>query len=85
MKTENGCDSGESLLSAYEDLFDDRRTKDTRAFLPEFHRVRQRKPLYLHDAAALDLADALGTSLKLWMNLQATFDLDKAMKARQAA
>ena len=31
-------------------------------------------------AAALDLADALGTSPKLWMNLQATFDLDKAEK-----
>jgi addiction module HigA family antidote len=36
-------------------------------------------------AAALDLADALGTSPKLWMNLQATFDLDKAAKARQVA
>ena len=33
-------------------------------------------------AAALDLAEALGTSPKLWMNLQATFDLDKATKAR---
>ena len=36
-------------------------------------------------AAALDLADALGTSPKLWMNLQATYDLDKATKARRAA
>lgn len=36
-------------------------------------------------AAALDLADALGTSPKLWMNLQATYDLDKASKARRAA
>jgi addiction module HigA family antidote len=36
-------------------------------------------------AAALDLADALGTSPKLWMNLQATFDLDKAATARQVA
>jgi addiction module HigA family antidote len=36
-------------------------------------------------AAALDLADALGTSPKLWMNLQATFDLDKAAKARREA
>jgi addiction module HigA family antidote len=36
-------------------------------------------------AAALDLADALGTSPKLWMNLQATFDLDKAAKARRVA
>ena len=35
--------------------------------------------------AALDLADALGTSAKLWMNLQATYDLDKAQKARGAA
>ena len=36
-------------------------------------------------AAALDLADALGTSPKLWMNLQATYDLDKAAKARHVA
>ncbi len=34
--------------------------------------------------AALDLAEALGTSAKLWMNLQATFDLDKAARARAA-
>lgn len=34
--------------------------------------------------AALDLADALGTSAKLWMNLQATFDLDRASKNRAA-
>lgn len=35
--------------------------------------------------AALDLSRALGTSAKLWMNLQATFDLDQAMKQRKAA
>jgi addiction module HigA family antidote len=35
--------------------------------------------------AALDLAAALGTSPKLWMNLQATYDLDKAAKARNVA
>ena len=35
--------------------------------------------------AALDLAQALGTSAKLWMNLQATYDLDQAMKRRKAA
>jgi antitoxin HigA-1 len=35
--------------------------------------------------AALDLAEALGTSPKLWMNLQATFDLDRAAKAREVA
>ncbi len=34
---------------------------------------------------ALDLADFLGTSAKLWMNLQATFDLDQALKKREAA
>jgi addiction module HigA family antidote len=33
---------------------------------------------------ALDLAEALGTSAKLWMNLQATYDLDRAMKTRSA-
>ena len=36
-------------------------------------------------AAALDLADVLGTTAKLWMNLQATYDLDKATKAREVA
>lgn len=36
-------------------------------------------------AAALDLADVLGTSAKLWMNLQATYDLDRAAKAREVA
>jgi antitoxin HigA-1 len=35
--------------------------------------------------AALDLAQALGTSAKLWMNLQATYDLDQALKRRKAA
>jgi addiction module HigA family antidote len=35
--------------------------------------------------AALDLAEALGTSARLWMNLQATFDLAQAEKRRRAA
>ena len=35
--------------------------------------------------AALDLAEVLGTSPKLWMNLQATYDLDKAAKSRRVA
>ncbi len=35
--------------------------------------------------AALDLAEALETSPKLWMNLQATFDLDRAARAREVA
>ena len=35
--------------------------------------------------AALDLAEALGTSAKLWMNLQATYDLDQAMVRRMVA
>jgi len=35
--------------------------------------------------AALDLAETLGTSAKLWMNLQATYDLDRAMKRRSVA
>jgi addiction module HigA family antidote len=35
--------------------------------------------------AALDLAEILGTSPKLWMNLQATYDLNRAKKARNAA
>jgi addiction module HigA family antidote len=35
--------------------------------------------------AALDLAEALGTSSKLWMNLQATWDLDVAKRRRRSA
>lgn len=35
--------------------------------------------------AALDLADVLDTSPKLWLNLQATYDLDRATAARRAA
>ena len=35
--------------------------------------------------AALDLAEALGTSPRLWMNLQATYDLGAAEKKRRAA
>ncbi|MDT7043600.1 HigA family addiction module antitoxin [Candidatus Nitronereus thalassa] len=35
--------------------------------------------------AALDLAKVLGTSAKLWMNLQATYDLDQATKRRKSA
>ena len=33
--------------------------------------------------AALDLAEALGTSAKLWMNLQATYDLARAIERRE--
>jgi addiction module HigA family antidote len=35
--------------------------------------------------AALDLAEALGTTAKVWMNLQATWDLDHAARRRNAA
>jgi addiction module HigA family antidote len=35
--------------------------------------------------AALDLAETLGTSPRLWMNLQATFDLEEASRKRRAA
>lgn len=35
--------------------------------------------------AALDLAETLGTSAKLWMNLQATYDLAKAATRRKRA
>lgn len=35
--------------------------------------------------AALDLAEALGSSAKLWMNLQATYDLARAIKRRENA
>jgi proteic killer suppression protein len=37
-----------------EDLFHDRRSKETRAFPPELLRVARRKVLYLHDAADIE-------------------------------
>ena len=36
-------------------------------------------------ASALELAEALGTTAKLWMNLQGTYDLDVAKKRKKAA
>jgi len=53
----------------------------TRARLNELIRGKRGVTAY----AALDLAKALGTSAKLWMNLQATYDLDQARKRRSAA
>ena len=35
--------------------------------------------------AALDLSAVLGTSAKLWMNLQTSYDLDEALKRKEAA
>ena len=34
---------------------------------------------------ALDLAEVLGTSPRLWMNLQSTYDLAEATRRRSAA
>ena len=48
-----------------EDLFDDKRTKATRAFPPELRRAARRKLLYLHDAAELrDLRVPAGNRLE---------------------
>lgn len=58
-----------------------RRVGWTRARLNELIRGKRG----ITAGAALDLADALGTSPKLWMNLQATYDLDRAAKERQVA
>lgn len=35
--------------------------------------------------SALDLAEVLNTSAKVWMNMQATYDLAKAIKHRKTA
>jgi proteic killer suppression protein len=49
-----------------EDLFFDRRSRETRAFPPELIRVARRKVLYLHDAAELnDLRVPPGNRLEL--------------------
>jgi len=48
-----------------EDLFDDKRTKATRAFPPELRRAGRRKLLYLHDASELkDLSVPPGNRLE---------------------
>jgi antitoxin HigA-1 len=51
----------------------------TRARLNEF--IRGKRGVTAD--AALDLAEALGTSSRLWMNLQSTWDLDAAAKRRR--
>lgn len=53
----------------------------TRARLNEF--IRGKRGVTAE--AALDLASALGTSAKIWMNLQATWDLDRAARRRRNA
>jgi addiction module HigA family antidote len=53
----------------------------TRARLNEF--IRGKRGVTAD--AALDLAEAVGTSSKVWMNLQATWDLDQAVKRRRRA
>jgi addiction module HigA family antidote len=52
----------------------------TRARLNEF--IRGKRGVTAD--GALDLAEALGTSAKIWMNLQATRDLDAAARRRAA-
>lgn len=48
-----------------EDLFDDKKSKATRAFPPELRRAARRKLLYLHDSAGLeDLAVPPGNRLE---------------------
>jgi antitoxin HigA-1 len=53
----------------------------TRARLNEF--IRGKRGVTAD--TALDLAEALGTSSKIWMNLRATWDLDVAMRRRRRA
>jgi addiction module HigA family antidote len=57
------------------------RIRWTRARLNEF--IRGKRGVTAD--AALDLAEALGTSSKIWMNLQATWDLDAAVRRRRSA
>jgi addiction module HigA family antidote len=53
----------------------------TRARLNEF--VRGKRGVTAD--AALDLGEVLGTSARLWMNLQSTWDLSQAERRRKAA
>ena len=59
------------------------------AFAEQIGWTRSRLSEFIHGKrgvtadAAIDLAEVLGTSSKLWMNLQATYDLDRAMSRRR--
>ncbi len=53
----------------------------TRARLNEF--IRGKRGVTAD--AALDLSEMLGTTAVLWMNLQATWDLDQATRRRRRA
>ena len=59
------------------------------AFAEKIGWTRSRLSEFIHGKrgvtadAAIDLAEILGTSSKLWMNLQATYDLDRAMSRRR--
>jgi addiction module HigA family antidote len=53
----------------------------TRARLNEF--IRGKRGVTAE--TALDLAEELGTTARLWMNLQATWDLNQAAKRRARA
>ncbi|MDP6980277.1 MAG: HigA family addiction module antitoxin [Myxococcota bacterium] len=59
------------------------------AFAEKIGWTRSRLSEFIHGKrgvtadAAIDLAEALGTSSKLWKNLQATYDLDRAMSKRK--
>ena len=52
----------------------------TKARLNELIRGKRR----ITADSALDLSEALRTSAKLWMNLQSTYDLDRAASKRAA-
>ncbi len=59
------------------------------AFAEKIGWTRSRLSEFIHGKrgvtadAAIDLAETLGTSSKLWMNLQATYDLERAMSRRR--
>ena len=56
-----------------------KRLKWTKAKLNELIRAK----CGITAESALDLAEALKTSANIWMNMQATYDLAKAMKQRK--
>jgi plasmid maintenance system killer protein len=75
------------------DVFNDRRAAAVRRLPPTLYETARRRVLYLHEAEELrDLRvppgnrlEALGTTSKIWMNLQATWDLDVEAKRRHRA
>jgi addiction module HigA family antidote len=76
-----GCDAAREFRAADKSQAAFARDRWTKARLNEL--IKGKRGITAD--AALDLAEVLGTSPRLWMNLQSTYDLAEATRRRSAA